>query len=112
MRRDFMMTRILLVLGAVVLGLIWLLRSDPSPQIQESPPTQATLTPTWEEQLSTPEILSLWSDRRLHLDRLSRAYLDEPDSSTREALRRELERLIDESEKEINALRQQQGGNQ
>lgn len=112
MRRDFMLTRMLLVLMAVVLGLALLMQLLPapdrpvSPKDQESPPQQASLTPSWEEQLSAPDIQSLWNDRRLHLDRLSRAYLDEPDSTRREALRRELERLIDESEREINTLRQ------
>jgi len=117
MRRDFLITRIFLVLVAVVLGLALLLQLLPTPKKpvptrdQERPPSQASIAPSWEEQLSSPEIKSFWQERRLQLDSLSQAYLDEPDSSRREALRRELERLIEESELEITALRhQKQGG--
>ena len=117
MRREFIITRILLVLGALAYGLaFFLVEPDPAPgsrepaQVQESPRPHDSSTLSWEEQLSSPEIQSFWQERRLILDHLSHAYLDEPDSSRRQALRQELERLIQESADEITALRHQQLG--
>lgn len=117
MPREFMITKILMVLGALVYGLAFLIVPDEAPdspepvQVQEIPQSHATLSPTWQEQLSSPEIKSYWQERRLLLAGLSEAYRDEPDSTRRETLRRELVRLIEESEQVITELRhREQGG--
>ena len=128
MHRDFRLTRGVLVLAAVA-GLVWfgiavLLPVTPrgagAPDVPELPslpldePAQAQADqahavaptlPSWEQELLDPEIQALWQQRRQQLDRLSRAYLAEPDSARAAALRRDMQNLIDHSLREVYELR-------
>jgi len=111
MPREFVLTRSLFVLGAVALAVAAFLGSggsDPSPE----PVGGVTVTiperpdgPTWEEELLAPEIQALWMERRLLLESLSRRYRDEHRGPERDSLRREMERLISLSERDVNDLR-------
>lgn len=112
MRGDFVLTRAVLALAALV-GLAWLGTSLLAPDQPVGDPTgvaHATSTalptlPNWEQELLAPEIQSLWHRRRSELDDLSRAYLAEPDSARAHALRQDMQHLIDRSLWEVLELR-------
>lgn len=112
MRRDFVLTRAVLALAALV-GLAWLGASLLAPDqpvgdltgVAYATSTALPTLPTWEQELMAPEIQSLWRQRRGELDDLSRAYLAEPDSARARALRQDMQHLIDRSLREVLELR-------
>lgn len=109
MQKEFIVTRMLLILGALALLLTIVLQEDRP--AREPGATAAGLSParpdspSWEEELLAPDIQSLWLERRLLLDDLSRRYREETDDVRREALRREMERVIEVSERDVQDLR-------
>jgi hypothetical protein len=116
MLRDFVVTRYLLVLGAVALLLLVAIRSEDPEQTRgadlvvdaaRSDQSDRPEGPTWEEELLAPDIQALWLERRLLLDDLSNRYLAEIDQARRESLRHEMEHIIERSEREVYDLRVQ-----
>lgn len=117
MLKEFVVTRSLLVLGALALLLSMALRGDqqrpaPDPYV-DFPPPSPELSPgaNWEEELLAEDIQALWLERRQQLDTLSRHYRSEADGPSREVLRREMERIIEVSEREVYDLRLQNARN-
>ena len=111
MQREFIVTRTLLVLGALALGLTIVLQGNqpirqpgPGASLDTSSP-QRPDAPSWEEELLQPDIQALWLERRLLLESLSQRYCGETDDARREALRREMEHIIEISERDVNELR-------
>lgn len=106
MRRDFVVTRTLLGLAVPVIALVVVLgaeRSEPPRFVETNGGAEAG--PGWETELRAPEIQALWLERRARLDELSRRYLEETDADRRGDLRREMERLIEVSERDVYDLR-------
>lgn len=113
MRQDFVVTRAVLLMA--VLGLLaWAAtvqrHEPPSPQPARTPiggePSALPPGPSsWEDDLSSPEIQAVWQERRLLLADLSRRFRAETDSVRAAALRREMERVIARTERDILALR-------
>lgn len=106
MRRDFVVTRVVLGVAVLSLALAMVLgadRSEPSATLasQAGRPDG----PSWSDELRAPEIRSLWLERRRLLDDLSRRYREATDDARRESLRREMERLIEISERDVYDLR-------
>jgi len=109
MQRDFIVTRVLLVLGVLALVLSIVLRDDrpavaPGAATAEPSPARPD-SPSWEEELLAPDIQSLRLERRLLLDDLSRRYREETADTHRAALRRRMERVIEVSERDVIELR-------
>jgi hypothetical protein len=69
------------------------------------PPPYDPYLPSWEDELSSPEIQAVWQERRLRLAELSRRFRAESDSARAAALRREMEQVIARTERDILALR-------
>ena len=112
MRGDFVLTRTVLAVAALA-GLAWLVASLLAPDQPASHPPPVVraasnampILPSWQQGLMAPEIQSLWRQRRGELDELSRAYLSEADSLRARALRRDMQRLIDRSLREVHERR-------
>ncbi len=117
MRHDFLVTRWVLVLAALV-ATAWLavsLLSDGPPRGGESAPAPSPPAPVAadpaprlddrETELLAPDIQALWRERRRRLDELSRRYRAATDAAAAEALRCSMETLIARSEREVHELR-------
>ena len=106
MRREFVVTRTLLGLSVPVIALLVVLGADRSePPVFVETDGGPVAGPGWKTELRAPEIQALWLERRARLDDLSRRYLHETDADRRGALRREMERLIEVSERDVYDLR-------
>jgi hypothetical protein len=117
MLRDFIVTRIVLGIVVVVVA-AWTVMSlvdgltmqEPGPtpisqRLSLPPVLSDSGVPYWEEELLAPEIQEFWRERRLLLAELSEQYRAESDSYRTIALRREIEALIQQSERDVYALR-------
>ena len=119
MRRDFFATRVLLGIAAVMLviwGLTsfsdgyWMDKHETTPvkqQLSISPAIDEADEPGWEEELLAPDIQAFWLERRQLLAGLSERYRTETDSSRSRVIRRDMERLIRSSERDVYAMRLQ-----
>ncbi|MDY0109915.1 MAG: hypothetical protein RBT60_08275 [Candidatus Krumholzibacteria bacterium] len=113
MRQDFAVTRAVLlvsVLGLLVWAATVQRHEPPSPQpaptpLGGEPSAPPASPPSWEDDLSSPEIQAVWQERRLLLADLSRRFRAETDSARAAALRREMERVIARTERDVLALR-------
>lgn len=109
--QNFVVTRSVLILAALGLlawGVACHLQDRPDgaarlPVLQ--PPFDDPDLPSWEDELSSPEIQAVWQERRLQLAELSRRFRAETDSARAAALRSEMEVVIARTEREITRLR-------
>ncbi len=111
MQMEFIVTRTVLATGALAIGLTVVLQGERLIRHQETIPlidAPAQDRPegtSWQEELLASDIQTMWRERRLLLEDLSRRYRNETDDLRRAAFRREMEHVIKISEREIYELR-------